>query len=180
MSRSGGFQHNKPPSLIGDVKLGREIKKLQTFKTFCWVFVILVIIRPRDEYPCPNPSPAHYAVEHNTTKVKNRDSVPAASRGWRSAARSSSSPDAGTCWRGWGKRSAPGTAGSSAAAAGCPSPSYHFWSEEKRGTRGVTDVSGGPRQVALVRFYISQNKAGRRLLSCQGITVSNCLLLLDF
>lgn len=60
-----------------------------------------------------------------------RNLVPVPSREWRSAARSLSSLGAGMCWRGWGKCSAPDTAGSSAAAADTPSPSYRFWSEKK-------------------------------------------------
>lgn len=49
--------------------------------------------------------------------------VPVPSREWRSAARSSSSLGGGMCWRGWDRRNAPGTGGSSGAAAHSPSPS---------------------------------------------------------
>lgn len=51
---------------------------------------------------------------------------------WKSAATSPSSLDAGMCWRGWGKCSAPDTAGFSGEAADTPSLSYHFWSKEKK------------------------------------------------
>lgn len=47
--------------------------------------------------------------------------VPVPSRVWRSAARSFSSLDGGMCWRGWDRCNAPGTGGSSRAAAGSPS-----------------------------------------------------------
>lgn len=74
-------------------------------------------------------------------KRRGTELLPVPSREWMSAAKSLSSLDAGTCWRGWGKCIAPGTAGSSAAAADTPSPSYHFWSEKinnskKRGKHG--------------------------------------------
>lgn len=67
----------------------------------------------------------------------NGPRVPVPSRRWRSAARSLSSLDAGRCWRGWGKCSAPGTAGSSAAAADIPSPTCHFWSKKGRKNKRI-------------------------------------------
>ena len=75
------------------------------------------------------------------------DPVPVPSTEWRSAARSSSSLSAGMCWRGWGTCSAPGTAGSSAAAADTPSPSCHFWSV-KRGARGFIGTSSEHNKTA--------------------------------
>lgn len=57
--------------------------------------------------------------------------LPAPSSAQRSAARSPSSPGAGTRWRGWDKCSAPDTAGSSAGVDGAPSPTCRSWSGRK-------------------------------------------------